>query len=192
MSDLFTIPKKSSRELLPPHPPPTSPVDTSPSSPRLSRDVGRSRSESRDDDGGTLDPSPIPPHQDPNQESKPIHRPLSSFVRALSPSLTLVNSGSVARDHLASERTFLAYVRTSLAIASTGVGELIRYVFAQNFNICNAALVQLFTISGNKSVGLSAFSSPRGIQVYARPLGATTVLLGMIVLSAGAYQPPPY
>ena len=40
------------------------------------------------------------------------------------PVLVLENSGSVARDHLASERTFLAYVRTSLAIASTGVGEL--------------------------------------------------------------------
>ena len=39
------------------------------------------------------------------------------------PALTLENSGSVARDHLASERTFLAYVRTSLTIASTGVGE---------------------------------------------------------------------
>jgi hypothetical protein len=38
-------------------------------------------------------------------------------------SLILTNTGSVARDHLASERTFLAYVRTSLALASTGVGE---------------------------------------------------------------------
>lgn len=36
--------------------------------------------------------------------------------------LELENSGSVARDHLASERTWLAYVRTSLAIASAGVG----------------------------------------------------------------------
>lgn len=39
-------------------------------------------------------------------------------------SLRLENSGSVARDHLASERTFLAYMRTSLAITSSGVGEL--------------------------------------------------------------------
>ena len=39
------------------------------------------------------------------------------------PTLVLENAGSVARDHLASERTFLAYVRTSLAIASSGVGE---------------------------------------------------------------------
>lgn len=37
--------------------------------------------------------------------------------------LRLENSGSVARDHLASERTFLAYMRTSLAIVSAGVGE---------------------------------------------------------------------
>lgn len=38
-------------------------------------------------------------------------------------SLRLQNSGSVARDHLALERTFLAYMRTSLAIASAGIGE---------------------------------------------------------------------
>jgi hypothetical protein len=61
---------------------------------------------------------PEPPS--PSQPKPPLwkHRPLVH-----SPSLTLENCGSVARDHLASERTFLAYVRTSLAIASTGVGE---------------------------------------------------------------------
>jgi hypothetical protein len=37
-------------------------------------------------------------------------------------SLTLKNSGSVARDHLALERTFLAYVRTSLGLVTAGVG----------------------------------------------------------------------
>lgn len=38
------------------------------------------------------------------------------------PDLILLNSGSVARDHLASERTFLAYVRTSLTLVTMGVG----------------------------------------------------------------------
>ncbi|KAJ7050549.1 hypothetical protein C8F01DRAFT_1000629 [Mycena amicta] len=73
--------------------------------------------------------------------------------------MTLENTGSVARDHLASERTFLAYVRTSLAIASTGV-----------------ALVQLFTIASNSTANDAHL---------ARPLGATMVCLGMVVLAIG-------
>lgn len=36
--------------------------------------------------------------------------------------LQLQNVGSVARDHLANERTFLAWLRTSLSLASIGVG----------------------------------------------------------------------
>lgn len=39
-------------------------------------------------------------------------------------SLVLKNTGSVARDHLASERTFLAWMRTSVSLAMAGVGEL--------------------------------------------------------------------
>jgi hypothetical protein len=50
-----------------------------------------------------------------------------NLILSFTPTLRLKNSGSVARDHLASERTFLAYMRTSLAIASLGVGELELY-----------------------------------------------------------------
>jgi len=75
----------------------------------------------------------------------------------------------VARDHLASERTFLAYVRTSLAIASTGV-----------------ALVQLFTISGSSmSTSTKITGTTPRIQMYARPLGAITVIMGLVVLVIG-------
>ncbi|KAK0479034.1 hypothetical protein EDD18DRAFT_1207994 [Armillaria luteobubalina] len=80
-------------------------------------------------------------------------------------SLTLENNGSVARDHLASERTFLAYVRTSLVLASTGV-----------------ALVQLFSIA-MQSASFSPTSSTT--QGYAKPLGATTVLLALGILAVG-------
>ncbi|KAF8645918.1 hypothetical protein AX16_007480 [Volvariella volvacea WC 439] len=37
--------------------------------------------------------------------------------------LRLENVGIVARDHLALERTFLSYIRTSLALTSAGVGK---------------------------------------------------------------------
>ncbi|OBZ87119.1 hypothetical protein A0J61_04831 [Choanephora cucurbitarum] len=39
-----------------------------------------------------------------------------------STSLYLENKASVARDHLANERTFLAWIRTSLSIISVGIG----------------------------------------------------------------------
>ncbi|KAI0351422.1 hypothetical protein OH77DRAFT_936517 [Trametes cingulata] len=77
--------------------------------------------------------------------------------------MTLENSGSVARDHLASERTFLAYARTSLTIASTGV-----------------ALVQLFT--------LSAATANKDMERFARPLGAVIIVLGMLTLGVGVFR----
>ena len=56
------------------------------------------------------------------QGSRPALAKAQEVLQRYNPTLTLENAGSVARDHLASERTFLAYVRTSLTIASTGVG----------------------------------------------------------------------
>lgn len=86
------------------------------------------------------------------------------------PSITLENTGNVARDHLASERTFLAYVRTSLALASTGV-----------------ALVQLFTIAEvtSRSSNTPLNEMSRKVQRFARPLGVATVLLALVVLGLG-------
>lgn len=85
----------------------------------------------------------------------------------LNPRMVLENSGSVARDHLANERTWLAYVRTSLAIASTGV-----------------ALVQLFTISSQQQANDTILLSGK-LQRFARPLGAVIVVIGLAVLALG-------
>ncbi|THV03580.1 hypothetical protein K435DRAFT_747624 [Dendrothele bispora CBS 962.96] len=96
----------------------------------------------------------------PSSENPPRGHRRRSKTLLLQPSLVLENSGSVARDHLASERTFLAYVRTSLAIASTGV-----------------AIVQLFTMY---------FSD--NIQVFAKPLGSVAVCFGISVLMIGTFR----
>ncbi|TFK93313.1 hypothetical protein K466DRAFT_581140 [Polyporus arcularius HHB13444] len=75
--------------------------------------------------------------------------------------LTLENSGSVARDHLASERTFLAYARTSLRPKPAE----------------RAALVQLFT--------LAATTTNSHVDRFARPLGAVMIGLGLFTLLVG-------
>lgn len=49
--------------------------------------------------------------------------PVFSFIWAELTGGLHCGSLYLARDHLANERTYLAYLRTSLAIASTGVGE---------------------------------------------------------------------
>ncbi|KIK03322.1 hypothetical protein K443DRAFT_95339 [Laccaria amethystina LaAM-08-1] len=83
-------------------------------------------------------------------------------------SLRLENSGSVARDHLASERTFLAYMRTSLAITSSGI-----------------ALIQLFSATAPLSHGVKVLGSSHRLHLYIRPLGASTISFGLLVLFIG-------
>ncbi|KAI0351421.1 hypothetical protein OH77DRAFT_1411127 [Trametes cingulata] len=78
--------------------------------------------------------------------------------------LMLENSGSVARDHLASERTFLAYVRTSLTLSSAGVG-----------------LVQLFSLS-------AATAHRDDLERFARPLGAVMIGIGLYTLAVGVIR----
>lgn len=129
----------------------------------------------------------------PHPSASPSGKNISDVATAATPiklpfklSLTLQNTGSVARDHLASERTFLAYVRTSLSFASAGVGASLppplgycRVLGSSSHTYL--ALVQLFRIS----VSTSSTGSRVSAVQFARPLGATLISFGIVVLGMG-------
>ncbi|CAG8678766.1 15172_t:CDS:2, partial [Rhizophagus irregularis] len=82
---------------------------------------------------------------------------------SINPSLTLENKASVARDHLANERTFLAWLRTSLSFISIGI-----------------AITQLFR--------LTKISDDQRANEYnkeGKVLGIIFILLGVVFLSFG-------
>ncbi|KAG5912638.1 hypothetical protein E4U53_005235 [Claviceps sorghi] len=91
-------------------------------------------------------------------------------------SVELENKGSVARDHLALERTFLAWLRTSLAFASIGI-----------------AVTQLFRLNTTLSDGPGPGPGPghghapnATIRRLGRPLGATFLGISILTLLLGA------
>ena len=99
-------------------------------------------------------------------------------LKALNPALVLQNSGSVARDHLASERTYLAYVRTSLGLTVAGVG-----------------IVQLFTITDFTSTEASAIpllEANRRVHKLAMALGIMILIFALYMLFMGEYFYPPF
>lgn len=69
----------------------------------------------------THSPTPEVEHAAGNSEQPYRTGPHQDQQLLLSPTF-LENTGSVARDHLANERTWLAYIRTSITISGTGIG----------------------------------------------------------------------
>ncbi len=79
-------------------------------------------------------------------------------------SLLLENKGTIARDHLASERTFLAWLRSSISFASIGVG-----------------LTQLLKL------GEDASNSPDIIYV-GKVMGLCFIALAAVTLAIGGFR----
>ncbi|RMD44605.1 hypothetical protein DV735_g503, partial [Chaetothyriales sp. CBS 134920] len=84
--------------------------DTHPTTPSSDRNSARSKNKQSDGDNATG-----------TAEGEGTKQPWYKGLAEKYGSITLENKGSVARDHLALERTFLAWLRTSLAFASIGI-----------------------------------------------------------------------
>jgi uncharacterized membrane protein YidH (DUF202 family) len=91
---------------------------------------------------------------------------LADLYSKYSPSLTLENKGSIARDHLANERTYLAWLRSSLSLITVGV-----------------AITQLFRLQSNMSSGPT--QELVKVSNLGRPLGGSFIALGILFLWLG-------
>ncbi|KAI9823784.1 MAG: hypothetical protein M1832_002341 [Thelocarpon impressellum] len=83
-------------------------------------------------------------------------------------SVELENKGSTARDHLALERTFLAWLRTSLAFASIGI-----------------AITQLFRLNTTIVGRDPEMQGAVRLRGVGKPLGSTFLAIAIVVLFVG-------
>ncbi|KAF8251180.1 hypothetical protein K440DRAFT_100289 [Wilcoxina mikolae CBS 423.85] len=104
-------------------------------------------------------PASCPVHEDDDE-----HEHHEGFFGKLG-AIELENKGSVARDHLALERTFLAWLRTSLAFASIGI-----------------AITQLFRLN---SANAQSKPTAETLGRVGKPLGATFLAIAIVVLITG-------
>lgn len=96
-------------------------------------------------------------------------------------SVELENKGSVARDHLALERTFLAWLRTSLSFASIGIA------ITQLFRL-NTTLHAPSPPSSTSSHAHTHTHTHTRLRYLGKPLGATFIAISIVMLFIGFHR----
>ncbi|KAK9565919.1 hypothetical protein V6Z77_002823 [Aspergillus fumigatus] len=107
-------------------------------------------------------------------------------------SVELENKGSVARDHLALERTFLAWLRTSLAFASIGIAvtQLFRLnaTNAPSSDVSSQQFPSLLSPPFYDSATIQITSESQRLRNIGKPLGTTFIGIALMILLIGFHR----
>ncbi|CAD1812188.1 hypothetical protein FOB58_004404 [Candida parapsilosis] len=104
--------------------------------------------------------------------------------------INLPNKGSVARDHLANERTFLSWIRTSLVFVTFGIGFMQFYRLEEKSQCPQISQPLRHPSSSSSSSSTALFNHNISGTVIAlcRPIGGMCIILGILTILFGIYR----